>query len=59
MGGQCKVESLVYRARVTEANGNTETYTGLTSGTFKKRYYGHNPDFYHITSDYYCINKGF
>ena len=45
-GGQCKVESLEYRARVTEANGNTEPYTG----TFKKRYYGHDPDFNHMES---------
>ena len=37
MEGQCKVESLVYRARVTEEYGKIETYTSLTSGTFKKR----------------------
>ena len=23
----------------------TETYTGLTAGTFKRRYYGHNASF--------------
>ena len=45
MGGQCKVESIVYRAKVTEENGHIETYTGLTSNTFKKRYYKHDSDF--------------
>ena len=45
MRGQCKVESIAYRAKVTEENGNIETYTGLTSNTFKKRYYKHNSDF--------------
>ena len=36
---------IYYRARVTEENGNIETYTGLTSGTLKKRYHGHDSDF--------------
>ena len=33
-----------------EENGNIETYRGLKSGTFKKRYYVHNSDFNHRES---------
>ena len=44
-GGQCLTEELVYRAKVTDQNGKTEFYTGLTAGTFKKRLYGHESDF--------------
>ena len=42
--GKCKEASVIYRATVKDENSNTETYTGLTSNTFKKRYYGHNSD---------------
>ena len=45
MRGQCKVESILYRAKVIEENCHIETYTGLTSNTFKKRYYKHDSDF--------------
>ena len=41
------MEGLVYRASVKQDNGKTETYTGLTSGTFKKRHYAHDSDFRH------------
>ena len=39
--GKCLVESVVYRAEVKDGNNNLETYTGVTAGTFKKRYYSH------------------
>ena len=48
MPGECQTKGVVYKATVTkvdEANGNTtETYTGMTGGTFKKRHYGHVGD---------------
>ena len=43
--GKCLVESVVYRAEVKDGNNNLETYTGLTAGTFKKRYYSHRRSF--------------
>ena len=45
MEGNCLVDKLVYRATVTDENNKVETYTGLTSRTFKKRYYGHSHSF--------------
>ena len=48
LNGQCKTSSLVYRATVVRGdNGKEETYTGLTGGTFKKRWDRHNFDFRH------------
>ena len=41
MDGNCLVNSVIYRAEVTDENSNKTTYTGLTSNTFKKRYYAH------------------
>ena len=36
------VESVVYLCTVNRSDNNTnQTYTGLTGGTFKKRFYGH------------------
>ena len=39
---------MVYKATITPLiptnNNKVETYTGLTSGTFKKRHYGHDHD---------------
>ena len=43
--GKCQTESVVYRATVTEtATGKIETYTGLTGGKFKDRWYKHSSD---------------
>ena len=51
LDGNCLVDKVVYRASVTETNGTTNTYTGLTANRFKDRFYGHrssmenrNPD---------------
>ena len=33
------------RATVEDTNNNSSTYTGLTSNTFKKRYYAHRSTF--------------
>ena len=50
--GQCKDSSLVYRATVVRGdNGQVETYTGMTGGTFKKRWDRHNFDFRHETEE--------
>ena len=44
--GRCKETGVVYRALVTEVvSGKTETYTGLTSRTFKQRVGEHYRDF--------------
>ena len=43
--GNCLVKSVVYEAEVTRNNNISETYTGLTSNTFKKRYYNHRDSF--------------
>ena len=45
MDGNCLVDSLIYRADITDENSNTTSYTGLTSNTFKTRYYGHRQSF--------------
>ena len=46
--GNCLVCCLVYRAKVTRLdNCHCETYTGVTAGTFKCRYYGHCHDMTH------------
>ena len=41
MRGACLQSCVVYGAEVVDSNNNTETYTGLTSNTFKKRFYKH------------------
>ena len=43
--GNCLVNSVIYRAEVTGENSDKQTYTGLTSNTFKRRYYGHRHSF--------------
>ena len=50
--GNCLVKSVVYRAKVTEDNSNFQTYTGLTSNTFKKRFYGHRHSFNNRNSEH-------
>jgi hypothetical protein len=52
LGGNCLVDSLVYRAEVKDANSNTNTYTGLTNNTFKQRFYGHRHSFKYKNSDH-------
>ena len=46
LNGACLTDQLVYKATVTRTDTNhKETYTGLTGGTFKRRYYQHRSDF--------------
>ena len=46
--GNCLVCCLVYKATVTRVdNCHCETYTGVTAGTFKCRWYGHCHDIRH------------
>ena len=50
--GNCLVCCLVYRAKVTRLdNCHCETYTGVTAGTFKCRWYGHCHDMSHRPTD--------
>ena len=43
LDGRCRAEmDVVYSAKVSRTDNNTsETYTGMTKGTFKSRWYGH------------------
>ena len=43
--GNCLVNNVIYRAEVKDDSGNTNTYTGLASTSFKKRFYGHRQSF--------------
>ena len=45
MPGKCLTDRLVYKATVCGPDIETETYTGVTKNTFKKRYYGHTSSF--------------
>ena len=47
LDGDCRKEkSCIYSCKVTRLDTmETETYTGITAGTFKRRYYGHNSSF--------------
>ena len=45
LGGQCQMTEVIYKAEVNGEGLTPETYTGLTSQTFKKRYYGHTSSF--------------
>ena len=46
--GRCQTAGVVYKANIAPQvltnNIKVETYTGLTSKTFKKRHYGHDHD---------------
>ena len=42
MDGKCLISSLVYKATM-----NSETYIGMTGGTFKTRYSSHKASFRH------------
>ena len=45
VGGKCLTPNVIYEATVTETQtGSKETYTGVTSRQFKKRFYEHNTD---------------
>ena len=52
LDGNCLVDSLVYKAEVIDENENSMTYTGLTSNTFKQRYYGHRHSFKNRSSEH-------
>ena len=42
LSGKCLTESVVYQATVTKEDGSaTETYVGLTEGTFKSHFLSH------------------
>ena len=45
LNGGCQVSGVVYKATVVDNDNTTNTYTGLTSNTFKKRYYKHRETF--------------
>ena len=45
LDGNCLVSSVIYRAEVKGNNSTPTTYTGLTSNTFKRRYYSHRHSF--------------
>ena len=51
LSGNCLVDSVIYKAEVLEDNHTKNTYTGLTSNTFKDRYYGHRSSFNVRNSD--------
>ena len=46
LGGECQVESIVYKATVTTKENTPviKTYHGMTGGQFKSRYSGHKHD---------------
>ena len=45
LDGNCLINSVIYRAEVKDKDDNIQTYTGLTAGTFKKRFYSHRNSF--------------
>ena len=45
LDGKCLTDKLIYKATVVESDNTTNTYTGVTKRTFKKRYYGHTSSF--------------
>ena len=52
VNGACLTQGVVYQATVKRGdNAATETYTGLTSRTFKARFYEHTQDFNHQSRD--------
>ena len=44
-GGKCLAKGVIYKATVTQENSKINTYIGLTSNSFKKRFYSHNNSF--------------
>ena len=59
LDGACLTEGVVYEAKVTRRdNGKQEFYTGVTVGTFKRRYYGHTYDLNHPSQrSNTCLSK--
>ena len=59
LNGACQTEGVVYEARITRRdNQKSEFYTGVTAGTFKRRYYGHRYDFNHRSQrSSTCLSK--
>ena len=45
--GKCQKTEVIYRATVTQEDGNENTYTGITCNTFKKRWNAHTHSFNH------------
>ena len=45
LDGKCLVTNVVYKAKVVDNDTTTQTYTGLISTTFKKRFYKHRTTF--------------
>ena len=50
--GNCLITSVIYRAKVKDKDENIQTYTGLTAGTFKKRFYSHRNSFNNRNSEH-------
>ena len=44
-GGKCLAKGVIYKATVTQENSKINTYIGLTSNSFKKRFDSHNNSF--------------
>ena len=45
VGGKCLIDCVVYEVSVTEVpSGKKETYTGVTSRSFKRPFYEHKAD---------------
>lgn len=58
VNGVCLTEGVVYQATVTRGdNKKEETYTGLTSRSFKDRLYEHHSDFNNQNRDATCLSK--
>ena len=47
LDGQCLASNLIYQATVSQENGKTENYVGLTSNPFKTRLANHKKSFKH------------
>ena len=45
LDGKCLVTNVVYKDKVVDNDATIQTYTGLTSTTFKKRFYKHRTTF--------------
>ena len=52
LNGNCLESSFIYRAEVIDENQNRETYTGLTSRSFKERFYEHRNSIKHRSSEH-------
>ena len=47
LSGKCLTPSIIYQAKVSSNNGNTEKYIGLASNTFKEIFTNHQMSFNH------------